>query len=133
MEEVKIVQPLAERLQLLREEKEWTKTYVAKQLGLKNLGTYANWEYGTREPDSEMLSKIASLYNVSTDFLLGRTEERIHLNDEEKIGRNIISHFRLNTSDMNIEDIEELEEELIDFQDFLIKKAKEKKERNKKD
>ncbi|WP_025194406.1 helix-turn-helix domain-containing protein [Enterococcus faecalis] len=127
------MQPLAERLQLLREEKEWTKTYVAKQLGLKNLGTYANWEYGTREPDSEMLSKIASLYNVSTDFLLGRTEERIHLNDEEKIGRNIISHFRLNTSDMNIEDIEELEEELIDFQDFLIKKAKEKKERNKKD
>lgn len=127
------MQPLAERLQLLREEKEWTKTYVAKQLGLKNLGTYANWEYGTREPDSEMLSKIASLYNVSTDFLLGRTEEKIHLNEEEKIGRNIISHFRLNTSDMDVEDIEELEEELIDFQDFLIKKAKQKKERNKKD
>lgn len=127
------MQPLAERLQLLREEKEWTKTYVAKQLGLKNLGTYANWEYGTREPDSEMLSKIASLYNVSTDYLLGRTEEKIHLNDEEKIGKNIISHFRLNTSDMDIEDIEELEEELIDFQDFLIKKAKEKKARNKKD
>lgn len=127
------MQPLAERLQLLREEKEWTKTYVAKQLGLKNLGTYANWEYGTREPDSEMLSKIASLYNVSTDYLLGRTEEKIHLNDEEKIGKNIISHFRLNTSDMDIEDIEELEEELIDFQAFLIKKAKEKKARNKKD
>lgn len=127
------MQPLAKRLQLLREEKEWTKTYVAKQLGLNNLGTYANWEYGTREPDSEMLSKIASLYDVSTDFLLGRTEERIQLNDKEKIGKNIISHFRLNTSDMNIEDIEELEEELIDFQDFLIKKAKEKKERNKKD
>ncbi|EFU88514.1 hypothetical protein UCY_02726 [Enterococcus faecalis EnGen0252] len=127
------MQPLAKRLQLLREEKEWTKTYVAKQLGLNNLGTYANWEYGTREPDSEMLSKIASLYDVSTDFLLGRTEERIHLNDNEKIGKNIISHFRLNTSDMNIEDIEELEEELIDFQDFLIKKAKEKKKRNKKD
>lgn len=78
------MQPLAKRLQLLREEKEWTKTYVAKQLGLNNLGTYANWEYGTREPDSEMLSKIASLYDVSTDFLLGRTEERIHLNDKEK-------------------------------------------------
>lgn len=125
------MQTLAEKLQLLREEKEWTKTYVAKQLGLKNLGTYANWEYGTREPDSEMLSKIASLYNVSTDFLLGRTEDRIHPNDEEKIGRNIISHFRLNTSDMDVEDIEELEEELIDFQDFLIKKAKEKKARKK--
>lgn len=28
---------------------------------------------------------------------------------------------------MNIEDIEELEEELIDFQDFLIKKQKKKR------
>ena len=33
---------------------------------------------------------------------------------------------------MDIDDIEELEEELIDFQDFLIKKAKEKKEHTKK-
>ena len=47
------------------------------------------------------------------------------------MGQNIISHFRLNTSDMDVDDIEELEEELIDFQDFLIK-SKRKKKRNKK-
>ena len=40
------------------------------------------------------------------------------------MGQNIISHFRLNTSDMDVDDIEELEEELIDFQDFLIKSKK---------
>lgn len=65
---------LAERLTKLREDKNWTKTYVAKQLGLNNLGTYANWEYGTREPDSEMITKIAKLYNVPTDYILGQTD-----------------------------------------------------------
>lgn len=65
---------LANRLTELRESRNWTKTYVAKQLGLKNLGTYANWEYGTREPDSEMITKIAKLYNVTTDYILGQTD-----------------------------------------------------------
>ncbi|MBM7688413.1 helix-turn-helix domain-containing protein [Enterococcus ureilyticus] len=64
---------LADRLTKLREERNWTKTHVANLLGLKNLGTYANWEYGTREPDSEMITKIASLYKVTTDYILGQT------------------------------------------------------------
>lgn len=125
------METLAERLKLLREEKEWTKTYVAKKLNLNNLGTYANWEYGTREPDSEMITKIASLYNVSTDYLLGRTDNRSDPQDQSNIGQSIISHFRLNTADMDINDIEQLEEELNDYMEFLIKKAKEKKERKK--
>lgn len=35
---------LSKRLTNLREEKGWTKTLVVHKLGLKNLGTYANWE-----------------------------------------------------------------------------------------
>lgn len=62
-----------------------------------------------------MLLKIVFLYDVFIDFLLGRIEERIYLNDKEKIGKNIIFYFCLNIFDMDIEDIEELEEELIDF------------------
>lgn len=62
---------LSDRLTQLREEKNWTKTYVAKKLGLKNLGTYANYEYGTRQPDNDLLAKIADLYGVTTDYLLG--------------------------------------------------------------
>lgn len=37
--------------------------------------TYANYEYGSREPDLELLKKISEIYNVSTDYLLGRTED----------------------------------------------------------
>lgn len=42
---------------------------VAKQ-------TISNWENGNRTPDSNMLVKIANFFNVSVDYLLGRTEMR---------------------------------------------------------
>ena len=60
----------SERLTSLREDKGWNKTYTAKQIGLKSMQTYANWEYGRTKPDFEMLSKIASVFGVSTDYLL---------------------------------------------------------------
>jgi len=123
------LQKLAERLTILREEHEWTKTYVAKQLGLKNLGTYANWEYGTREPDNEMLTKIAQLYNVSTDYLLGLSEDRFLNDDSNSVGNNILSHFKLNTANMEVDDIQELEEEINEYMEFLIQRAKAKKDK----
>lgn len=64
----------SERLTSLREDKGWNKTYTAKQIGLKSMQTYANWEYGRTEPDFEMLSKIANVFNVSTDYLLNGKE-----------------------------------------------------------
>lgn len=62
---------LASRLKMLREKNGWTKTYVAEKLGIKTLSTYANYEYALREPDNNTLKRIAELYEVSLDFLLG--------------------------------------------------------------
>jgi transcriptional regulator with XRE-family HTH domain len=36
--------------------------------------TYVNYEKGISEPNSENLAKIAIYYNVSADYLIGRTE-----------------------------------------------------------
>lgn len=58
------------RLTSLREARGWSKTYVAKTVGLKSMQTYANWEYGRTEPDFHILTKLADLFNVSTDYLL---------------------------------------------------------------
>lgn len=66
----------SDRIINLRESHDWSKTYVANHLGLKNMQTYANWEYGKSEPDNEMLTKIANLFDVSTDYLLGNTDKR---------------------------------------------------------
>ena len=63
------------KLQALREAKGWSKTYVSKKLGLKPQ-RYSNYEYGTREPDFQILTDIAKLYNVSIDYLLGNKERK---------------------------------------------------------
>lgn len=63
------------RLIGLREEKNLSKTTVAKKLGL-SVQRYANWEYGTREPDLENLKAIAKLFDVSIDYLTGQTDSR---------------------------------------------------------
>ncbi|MCM1234600.1 MAG: helix-turn-helix transcriptional regulator [Ruminococcus flavefaciens] len=66
----------SERLSNLREEKGWSKTYVAKAVGLKSMQTYANWEYGRTEPDFEMATKLANLFNTTTDYLLSGKQSK---------------------------------------------------------
>ncbi|MBM7715990.1 transcriptional regulator with XRE-family HTH domain [Bacillus thermophilus] len=77
---------LSEKLKALRESKSWSKTHVAKKLNVNTLSTYANWEYGLRTPDNDMIAKIAELYDVSTDYLLGITSKptSAHRNEEEE-------------------------------------------------
>ena len=41
----------SKRLTGLRENKGWSKTYVAKAIGLSSMQTYANWEYGRTEAE----------------------------------------------------------------------------------
>ena len=60
-----------ENLKKAREASNLTQVQAAKKLGISD-GTYKNYEQGKREPNNEMLVKIANLYNVPTDYLLGR-------------------------------------------------------------
>ncbi|HGF8405612.1 TPA: Cro/Cl family transcriptional regulator [Enterococcus faecium] len=77
----------------------------------------------------QLVTVIADLFNVSTDFLLNRTSDPTppKRSEEDQLGDSILSHFRLNTADMEVEDIEELEEELNEYMDFLVQRAKAKK------
>lgn len=121
-----------ERLKQLRENKELTQKELADLLHMDR-SVYNKIESGVRPIRDNELIQFADFYNVSTDYLTNRTKNpSLPSEDSNNIGQNIITHFRLNTSDMDVDDIEELEEELIDFQDLLIKKAKEKIKRNKK-
>lgn len=63
----------AERLKKLRTEKGLNQTELAKILNVAKQ-TISNWELGNRTPDDKMLIKIADLFNVSTDYLLCRTD-----------------------------------------------------------
>ena len=47
---------------------------LAKMLGIAP-STLSGYESGTHDPKSDILSRIADICNVSTDFLLGRETE----------------------------------------------------------
>lgn len=62
-----------ERLVKLRTDKGLSQYDLAKALGLSR-GQLSNYELGTRQPDNATLIKIANFFDVSTDYLLGRTD-----------------------------------------------------------
>ncbi len=51
-----------------------SQAHMGEKLGVAQR-TIAGWESGARQPNAEMIVKIAEAYNVSTDYLLGRTDE----------------------------------------------------------
>jgi len=61
-----------ERLVKLRTDKGLSQYDLAKALGLSR-GQLSNYELGTRQPDNATLIKIANFFDVTTDYLLGRT------------------------------------------------------------
>lgn len=62
-----------ERLKQLRLEKGLTVKEVASALGM-TLGAYAHYEQGVREPSIEILKKICIFFEVSSDFIIGLSD-----------------------------------------------------------
>ena len=63
----------SERLLNLRKTYAYTQRYMAKQLNVAQ-PSYIRYEQGTAEPTQENLVKIADIFDVSVDYLLGRKE-----------------------------------------------------------
>lgn len=93
---------LARRLRTLREEHGYLQKFVADKLGIKS-NTLSGYENGTRSPDPSMLSNLADLYNVSIDYLLGRTNHRDAL------------HTQAGISDEDYNNLSAYQKEVIDF------------------
>lgn len=64
----------SERLQKRRLLKDWSKSSTAEKLGI-SAQRYSNWEYGSRQPDYDMLTQIAELFDTTTDYLTGKTDD----------------------------------------------------------
>ena len=63
-----------ERLKFLRENEKITQSELAKELGISQ-NTYSQYETGARQPSLETLIKLAKFYFVSTDYILGLTDD----------------------------------------------------------
>ena len=60
------------RLKDLREDHDFSQKHVADYLGMKQ-PQYSRYERGYRDVPSDVLIKLARLYNTSTDYILGLT------------------------------------------------------------
>ena len=66
---------LSDRLKQCRKEKSLTQADVAKICRITEKA-YQNYEIMTREPKLEILIRIADVYEVSLDYLVGRTNNK---------------------------------------------------------
>ncbi|MBP3929553.1 MAG: helix-turn-helix transcriptional regulator [Peptostreptococcaceae bacterium] len=69
------METLAIRLKELRKEKGYTLEQMAQDLNTTKV-TLSRYENGTREPKSETLNQLSDYFNVSIDYLFGKTDER---------------------------------------------------------
>ena len=67
------------RIRDLREDSDLTQQQVAQELGTSQT-MYARYERGANEMPIRHLIRLCELYNVSSDYILGLTDERRPLN-----------------------------------------------------
>ncbi len=66
---------LGERLKKLRKEKNMTQEELGAILGRTKFNI-SNYEMGRRQPDNDTLRALSDFFDVSTDYLLGKTNLR---------------------------------------------------------
>lgn len=65
---------LSERLIQLQEERKFLKKDIANSVGLSVMGYY-RYENGERVPNTDILIKLADYFQVSLDYLVGRSDD----------------------------------------------------------
>lgn len=60
---------LSEQLKIIRKANKFTQQGLADAIGIER-STYASYETGRNKPDVILLSKIAKVFDVSSDFIL---------------------------------------------------------------
>ncbi len=61
------------RLRLIRNQNKKTQKNISDFLQITDR-SYQNYEYGLREPNIETLIKLADYFDVSLDYLVGRSD-----------------------------------------------------------
>ncbi|KYG89040.1 hypothetical protein A0U40_13515 [[Bacillus] sp. KCTC 13219] len=72
------------RLRELRKNKKLTMKEFGEKFNLAE-STISGYENGTRKPDIEQVKRFADYFSVTTDYILGITENRMHdMNENSK-------------------------------------------------
>ena len=106
---------LADRIKELRKLKDLTQADLGKILGVGKT-TISMYENGNSSPNDEIKLKIAEYFNVSTDYLLGKTDIKNYDNMEPTIALH---------SDIPYEELpQEARDEINNFIEYVKQKYK---------
>lgn len=110
---------LTKRLKELRNEKDILQKDVANYLNITT-SAYGFYEQGKRTPDSETLTKLANFFEVSVDYLLGRT----NIKNNNPLDKDITLALH---SEYDYDDLpEEARKEISNFIKYMRDKYKDK-------
>ncbi|AXI29484.1 immunity repressor protein [Priestia megaterium] len=130
---------LGKRIAKLRKEKGLSQYELAERLGFSR-GKLANYEQGSRQPDYDTLQLIATYFDVSTDYLLGKsdtpspsaTNNNINNALTEKDEKDIAKRVEKIKEDLSNDDgymlmgepmSEEAKESILDAMEYAIRQA----------
>ena len=88
---------LHQRIRLLRQARNMSQVELAKRLGVTKQSV-SNWENDNIQPSIDMLVKLAAIFSVSTDYMLGlESGEYLDVSD---LPREVIAHIRQLVDDL---------------------------------
>lgn len=102
------------RLKQLRNSKQLTQQDLATLMGLSR-ATIAGYESTGKQPDQEKTLWLADYFNVSTDYLLGRTDDPIPVRD---VNQDLFDEHDYNQELEAFMEDEELRMEFMDYKDW---------------
>ena len=88
---------LHEQIRCLRTARGMTQVEFAHRLGVSKQSV-SNWESNNIQPSIELLEKIADLFGVTTDYLLGR--EDLQVLDVSGLTAQQVAHLQMLVEDL---------------------------------
>lgn len=130
---------LSERLKKARINKGLSQEELAKRINTTK-STISNYENEYSSPSNEVLTKIADILEVTTDYLLGRTDNPQGYSGFDPIAEHNRLLKKYGIEDSGFFDIEKWKQmgpeelrQLEDYFEFIVSKAKEREKEDKKD
>lgn len=105
-------------LKKLREECKLTQEELANHLGLKRYNI-SDWEQERTQPDIESIKKLANYFNVSIDYLLGKSDVR-NINNPDIDESSFKVAFYNEVEDLS----DDMKEQVLDYVRYLRNKNK---------
>jgi len=85
------------RIAELRDQRGWTQEELAQSIGITR-AALSHYEKNRRKPDFEILTKLADKFEVSIDYLIGRTNQPMLVMDPDV--REFVDQLELSDSDL---------------------------------